>query len=230
MKKSDSSTPNKNRIKNKASWFFRKGWVMALLLTIFVFLLVFLFFLFFSTKAPRYHEEYGEKIKSDLITEQMTLMDVEKETGISAKKIADILDLPPEISLNETIKALGERCDFNLQDVKDVLIEQLKKEQELKVKEKMSTEEPFHQESRERLVRGRMASVPSGILITGQMSLYDLEDITGIPAREIADELGIPSNAPLNEHLGRLRKRYFFSMQDVKNVVADLMKKERRKK
>lgn len=65
----------------------------------------------------------------------------------------------------------------------------------------------------------------SGILITGRMTLYDLEDKTGIPARKIADKLGVPSNAPLNETLGRLRKRYFFTMQEVKDVVTSLMKK-----
>lgn len=76
------------------------------------------------------------------------------------------------------------------------------------------------------MVTGRNAEVPSGILITGTMSLYDLEEITGIPAREIADELGIPSHAPLNEHLGRLRKKYRFSMHEVRTVVISLRNKK----
>ena len=70
-----------------------------------------------------------------------------------------------------------------------------------------------------------MAEDTSGILITGRMTLYDIENETGIPARKIADKLGVPSNAPLNETLGRLRKRYFFTMQEVKDVVTSLMKK-----
>ena len=48
--------------------------------------------------------------------------------------------------------------------------------------------------------------------------------------RKIADELGIPPHAPLNEQLGRLRKRYFFTMQQVRDVVASLMKKRKEEK
>jgi len=64
------------------------------------------------------------------------------------------------------------------------------------------------------------------ILITGRMTLHDIEDETGIPARKIADKLGLPSNAPLNETLGRLRKRYLFTMQEARDVVTSLMKKK----
>jgi len=77
----------------------------------------------------------------------------------------------------------------------------------------------------EKLTKGRMAEDTSGILITGRMTLYDIEDKTGIPARKIADKLGLPSNAPLNETLGRLRKRHLFTMQDVRDAIANLMKK-----
>lgn len=77
----------------------------------------------------------------------------------------------------------------------------------------------------EKLTKGRMAEDTSGILITGRMTLYDIEGETGIPARKIADKLGIPSNAPLNETLGRLRKRYLFTMQEVRDAVTTLMKK-----
>lgn len=80
-------------------------------------------------------------------------------------------------------------------------------------------------EDRKKRVGGRKAAVPSGILITGTMTLYDLEGITGIPARTIAGKLGIPSQAPLNEHLGGLAKRYSFTMQRVRDVVARLLKK-----
>jgi len=77
----------------------------------------------------------------------------------------------------------------------------------------------------EKLTKGRMAEDTSGILITGRMTLYDIENETGIPARKIADKLGLPSNAPLNESLGRLRKRYLFTMQEVRDAIANLMKK-----
>jgi hypothetical protein len=76
------------------------------------------------------------------------------------------------------------------------------------------------------MVSGRNAAVPSGILITGTMSLNDLEEATGIPARKIADELGLPSHASLNEHLGRLRKKYGFSMHEVRTAVISLRNKK----
>jgi len=63
------------------------------------------------------------------------------------------------------------------------------------------------------------------IVITWQITLREAEKATGIPAREIAAELGLPSNAPLDETLGRLRRRYGFTIQDVRDVVASLMQK-----
>jgi hypothetical protein len=80
-------------------------------------------------------------------------------------------------------------------------------------------------EHEEKLTRGRMSEDVSGILITGQMTLLDIENKTGIPARKIADKLGLPLNIPLNERIGRLRRRYLFTMQEVRDVIASLMKK-----
>ena len=86
-------------------------------------------------------------------------------------------------------------------------------------------EEEEH-EHEPKLTRGVMAEDQSGILITGRMTFYDIQKETGIPARKIADKLGLPESTPLNDTLGRLRRRYGFSMQDVKDAVADLMKKK----
>lgn len=67
------------------------------------------------------------------------------------------------------------------------------------------------------------------IVITGRMTLYDIERETGLSARTIANKLGLPSQAPLEETLGRLRKRYFFNIQEVQDIVASLMKKSKHK-
>ena len=83
----------------------------------------------------------------------------------------------------------------------------------------------IEEKDEEKLIKGRMAEDSSGILITGRMTLYDIENKTGVPARKIADKLRIPSNAPLNETLGRLRKRYPFTMQEVRDAVTTLMNK-----
>jgi hypothetical protein len=55
------------------------------------------------------------------------------------------------------------------------------------------------------------------------MTLYDIESQTGVPAWAIADRLGLPPSASLAERLGRLRKAHFFTMQDVRNALSDLM-------
>jgi hypothetical protein len=64
------------------------------------------------------------------------------------------------------------------------------------------------------------------IVITGQMTLFDLESKTGISARTIADELSLPSDVPLHDTLGRLRRQYHFTMQEVRDAVASLMRKK----
>ena len=82
------------------------------------------------------------------------------------------------------------------------------------------------EEHEEKLTRGIKAKDKPDILITGQITLKDIEGKTGIPAQTIANKLGLPSNAPLNETLGRLRKRYLFTMQEVRDIVASLLKKK----
>jgi len=259
-------------IKGKARQLFQRGWATMLVFTTVVSLLVLFLFWAFYPKAPGAHEDYGVRARSRAkavaseksqspqeerisiregkdyiaITGQMTLLDVEKATGIPAREIADELGLPSKVSLDEPLGQLRKKYPFTIQEVRDVVTKllnkkksltqekkepeetQIRKEQE--IKKEVRPKELLREEHKQRLIRGRMAAVPSGILITGKMTLYDLEDTTGIPARKIADELGIPSNAPLSENLGRLRKRYLFTMQEVRNVVANLMKKKRKEK
>ena len=91
------------------------------------------------------------------------------------------------------------------------------------IQEKQEKKEEEHEQ---KLTRGVRAEDQSGLLITGRMTFYDIEKKTGIPARKLAEKLGIPSNAPLDETLGRLRKRYLFTMQDVRDALASLMEKK----
>ena len=65
------------------------------------------------------------------------------------------------------------------------------------------------------------------IIITGQLSLNDIEEKTGISSRTIADKLGLPGDISLNERLGQLRKRYLFKMQNVRDVVSSLLKEKK---
>jgi len=62
-------------------------------------------------------------------------------------------------------------------------------------------------------------------LITGQMNLSQIERQTGVAAQKIIQKLGLPETVSLNESLGRLRRRYGFSITEVRDIVTYLMKK-----
>lgn len=62
------------------------------------------------------------------------------------------------------------------------------------------------------------------ITITGQYTLRDLENATGIPVLTIARGLELPERVPMNETLGRPRRIYGFEIQDVRDLVARLIK------
>jgi len=81
-------------------------------------------------------------------------------------------------------------------------------------------------EHEQKLTRGISAEDQSGILITGRMTLYDMGKETGISARRIADKLNLPSDVSLDEGLGRLRRRYGFSVQDVRDAIASVMEEK----
>ena len=184
----------------------------------------------------------GESQDYIVITGQMTLLDVEKATSLAAREIADVMGLPSKVSLEETLGRLRKKYPFTLEEVRETVTELLNKRNLITLEKKEekgsqtikqqgiseeSQPKEFHQEEhKQELTRGRMAEDTSGILITGQMTFYDIELKSGISARTIAEELGLPANVPLNERLGRLRKRYFFSLQEVRDVVASLMKKK----
>jgi len=42
-----------------------------------------------------------------------------------------------------------------------------------------------------------------------------------VPALQIIHDLGLPSDVSLDEHLGRLRRRYKFEMEEVREIVVE---------
>jgi len=72
----------------------------------------------------------------------------------------------------------------------------------------------------------RQINTANYIKISGQMTLYDIQEKTGIPAKKIIDRLGLPKDIPLTERLGKLRKEYSFSMQKIRNVIHALIEEE----
>jgi len=62
------------------------------------------------------------------------------------------------------------------------------------------------------------------LVITGRQTLYDIERVTGISARSIADRLGLPASVPLNETLGRLRRLYGIEIQTLRDLIDRMLK------
>ncbi len=244
-----------NWIKSKARKVFKKRWGTALILTVIASILVLFLFWSLYPRIPGAYEDYGRgagrKAKQQQLSEeaypiteerilyedgsvyiaitgQTTLKQAEKATGIPAKKIVAELGLPSKVSMDETFGGLRKKYPFDLQRVRDVISDLLSRktaprEEKGGIQEKREKEEKEHEQ---KLTRGVRAEDQSGLLITGRMTLYDIEKKTGIPARKMAEKLGIPSNAPLDETLGRLRKRYLFTMQDVRDALVSLMEKK----
>ena len=241
-------------IKSKARQIFKKGWGTVLILTVIASILVLFLFWSLYPRIPGAYEDYGrgagKKAKQQQLSEegypiteerilyedgsvyiaitgQTTFKQAENATGIPAKKIAAELGLPSKVSLDETFGRLRKKHPFDLERVRDVISDILSRktaprEDKGEIQEKQEKKEEEHEQ---KLTRGERAEDQSGLLITGKMTLYDIEKKTGIPARKMAEKLNLPSNVPLDETLGRLRKRYVFTMQDVRDAIASLMKK-----
>lgn len=71
------------------------------------------------------------------------------------------------------------------------------------------------------------AGAPAEGAITGRMTLREVEEATGVPAKDIAARLGLPVDASLDETLGHLRQTYAFEIQAVRDAVAKLLEEKR---
>jgi multisubunit Na+/H+ antiporter MnhB subunit len=239
-------------IKARAGQIFKRGWKMALISTALASLLVLFFFWIFYPKEPGAYEQYGggrgrqaadhslhesssgeaetypgEQDQGTLtVTGQMTLQELEKLSGVPASRIVESLGLPSTISEKETIGRLRKKYGFSLVDMRDILTRLMNEETE-KYEPKTSfadIPEQIQGEEEENLVHGRLEEEEGGILITGQMSMSQIERQTGVSAQKIIEKLGLPENVSLNENLGRLRRRYGFSITELREIVASLMK------
>jgi len=76
-------------------------------------------------------------------------------------------------------------------------------------------------------VAGRMEAGPAEAVITGKMTLREIERTTGAPAKDIVARLGLPAGVSLDETVGRIRQAYAFEMQTLRDIVAELLKAKR---
>jgi len=88
----------------------------------------------------------------------------------------------------------------------------------------MSVEGEAHED---RTVAGRQEAGTAEVVITGKMTLREVERATGIPAKDLAAKVGLPADVSLDETLGRLRQTYGFEMQAVRDAIAEILKAKR---
>jgi hypothetical protein len=77
--------------------------------------------------------------------------------------------------------------------------------------------------------RGRGSEEMTGIVITGQTTLRDIEKETGISTATLADRLGLPRNTSPDERFGRLRKRYSLTVHAARDIISSLVEQEARR-
>jgi hypothetical protein len=177
------------------------------------------------------------------ITGNMTISEVQQITNIPSETFLRELGLPTNTSSDETLGQLRKKHGFTLVEVRDAITALLQQdereakassiqeetvvpEQVTRPAQRSIDEKPAEHEEEPKITRGRLAEDQSGILITGRMTLYDIEKETGIAAREIANTLGLPHNSSLDLSLGRLRRQYGFTMQEVRDAIASLIDKK----
>lgn len=57
--------------------------------------------------------------------------------------------------------------------------------------------------------------------VRGDMTLRELEIESGVPARHVIRELGLPEDASHHLQLGRMRRLYGFTMEELRRIVDD---------
>jgi hypothetical protein len=184
------------------------------------------------------------------ITGSMTLLEVAEMTGLPLKDILEEMQLPATVSSKETLGWLRKKHGISLLSFRNSVDRMLG--QEISIPESrpgFPSEEsregqprllsvptetagqktpkiPAEEELEPKLTKGRLAEGEEGFLITGQSTLREIQQSTGIDARIILKNLDLPENISLNERLGKLRRMYGFTVQDLRDVVARLLEEK----
>jgi hypothetical protein len=82
------------------------------------------------------------------------------------------------------------------------------------------------QEHETKLVSGYQESDSAALVITGRMTLRQVEAETGIPANRILARMGLPNDISRDEALGRVRRRHGFTLVELRTAVEALMEKK----
>ena len=193
-----------NWIKATTKKIFKKGWGAALIGVVVLSLMLPLILWLFSTKNAEKYDEFGTRSgrgRNIVVTEKQ----VKGEPVAPTKK-------------NQQFQIKEKEAQPVQQQVS------VQKEENFPKAESVLEGSQEHEEE-PKLTRGRLDEHETGILITGQTTLRELEEKTGIPKSTILKEMGIPANIPYSESLGRLKRKYNFTMQELRDKLETLLKK-----
>lgn len=204
-----------NWIKATSKKIFKNKWGTALVGMLIVSLLIPLIFWAFSLQHVDKYADYGTRSGRG------------RNINLPEKQVKGEAALPQKRSETKT----SEKKTQKLPETESVAppVEQQESTQK---QESIQSQEAVHKETHEkheeepRLTRGRLDEHETGILITGQTTLLELERLTGISKSTILKEMGLPTNIPYKERLGRLRRRYNFTMQELRDKIEALLKKK----
>jgi hypothetical protein len=190
-----------------------------------------------------------EQPKKVEINGRMSLLDVEKATGIQARKIAEELGLPQDAPLDQNLGRLRRSYNFQIEQVRDLInklsggkIEAL--DSDAAVHKGQSAIQGKGQGKNQGMGQGKGQGMGQGMgqgkgqgkgqrqgqglqrqEINGRLSLAEVERLTGVPASALIKKLNLPAGTSKDERLGRLRRRYGFSIQQVRDAVSALKNK-----
>ncbi|MFW6140123.1 MAG: DUF4405 domain-containing protein [Acidobacteriota bacterium] len=208
-------------IKATSKKIFKSKWGAALAGMVIVSLLIPLIFWAFSLKHADKYAEFGTgsgRGRNLVLSERQ----VSKESLRPQEKSE------PKVTQKETQEAPEVEQEVPKVEVVELPIRKKESAQRKESAEKGESLYRGRQEQEEepRLIRGRLDEHDTGILITGQTTLLELEKSTGIPKSAILREMGLPTHIPNSENLGRLKRRYNFTMQELRDKIGELLSKK----
>lgn len=183
-------------VQSKSHKLFKGGWKTALIIIVILAVLVPLLFWLFYPKYPQEYLDYG--------------------AGRGSRRGQDYY-LPLQNRITQAWPETG-----IIQKERPLQEQEAKPLTEQK-KPTVTSEEEEH-EHEEQLVHGRLETDMEGFVIHGQMTMQDVVNRTGIGYERIAEAMGLPSRIPMRVSLGRLRRRYGFTMQQLRDTLIALMK------
>lgn len=148
-----------------------------------------------------------------------SLSQIEELTGVPASYLIKQLDLPENVSMKKNTGNLRKTYGFSLEKMRDHLREYLKQNDKTEPESGSRTSDKNTQTA-----GGEERTVKIGdkqIDINGRMSLAQIEKQTGVPADYLIKKLGLSTNISQNVNIGNLRKRYGFSMQELRKHIRD---------